>query len=146
MRKVDIFTDGACHNNPGPGGWGVLLQCQGKQKKLYGGQNNTTNNKMELTAAIKGLKALTRPCEVTIYTDSQYLKSGITVWIKKWKQNNWLTVAKQPVKNRELWQELEREVNLHNVTWHWVKAHSGHLENEIVDQLAKRGILELCDN
>jgi ribonuclease HI len=143
MKKVKIFTDGACRGNPGPGGWGVLMRYNSHEKKLHGSEKNTTNNRMELTAAIKALQALKKPCNVELTTDSQYLKNGITNWIKKWKTKNWQTSAKKPVKNIDLWQQLDHEVERHNITWHWIRGHIGHPENEIADQLANKGIDEV---
>jgi ribonuclease HI len=143
LRVVQIYTDGACRGNPGPGGWGVLLRYGDRQKELWGGEEDTTNNRMELTAAIRGLEALSRKCEVTLTTDSQYVKNGITRWIENWKRRNWKTAGRQPVKNIDLWQRLDKLVGQHNVTWHWVRGHSGHRENEIADQLANRAIDEL---
>ncbi len=140
---VEIFTDGACRGNPGPGGWGVLLRYNRKEKQLYGGELNTTNNRMELLAAIKGLEALKRPCAVRLTTDSQYVKNGLTEWLPNWKQRGWKTAAKKPVKNADLWQRLEAAVDRHDVEWRWVRGHSGHAENEMVDQLANQGIDEL---
>ena len=140
---VEIFTDGACRGNPGPGGWGVLLRYNRKEKKLYGGEPDTTNNRMELLAAIKGLEALKRPCAVRLTTDSLYVKNGLTEWLPNWKQRGWKTAAKKPVKNADLWQRLEAAVDRHDVEWRWVRGHSGHAENEIVDQLANQGIDEL---
>ena len=142
-RVVDIFTDGACRGNPGPGGWGVLLRFDTHEKQLWGGESKTTNNRMELTAAIKGLQSLKRPCEVVVTTDSQYVRRGITEWIDGWKKNNWKTAAKKPVKNVDLWLQLEELCGIHRVQWCWVKGHSGHVENEIADLLANRGIDEL---
>ncbi len=142
---VEIFTDGACRGNPGPGGWGVLLRYQGNEKSLWGGEPSTTNNRMELMAAIEGLKSLSRPCQVVLTTDSQYVRKGITEWIVNWKKNNWRTAAKKPVKNADLWCELDELVARHDVTWEWVKGHSGHRENELADELANRGIDELQD-
>ncbi len=139
---VEIFTDGACRGNPGAGGWGVLLRYNGHEKELYGYAPDTTNNQMELMAAIRGLEALSRPCSVAITTDSQYVKQGITEWIHGWKRKNWRTAAGKPVKNVELWQRLDAAVAAHQITWHWVKGHSGHDENERVDQLANRAIDE----
>ena len=141
--SVEIFTDGACRGNPGPGGWGVLLRFNGVEKILSGAELQTTNNRMEMTAVIEALKALTRPCEVSITTDSKYVKDGITQWIKQWKLRNWQTANKKPVKNKELWQTLDELVEKHTVTWHWVKGHSGHPENEKVDQLANEAIDKL---
>lgn len=137
---VEIFTDGACKGNPGPGGWGVLMRYQGTEKELWGGEPNTTNNRMELTAAIQGLMALKRNCEVIVTTDSQYVRKGITEWMVNWKKRGWKTANKEPVKNVDLWQVLDAEVNKHQIQWHWVKGHSGHRENEMADQLANRGI------
>ena len=144
MQKiVEMFTDGACKGNPGPGGWGVLLRYDGHEKELFGGEAETTNNRMELTAVIEGLKSLTRECKVVITTDSTYVKDGISSWIHNWKKRNWMTAAKKPVKNKDLWQALDQQVAGHQVEWHWVKGHSGHRENEIADQLANRGIEQL---
>lgn len=140
MRKVELFVDGACRGNPGPGGWGVLMRCEGHEKKLHGGENHTTNNRMELTAAIKGLSALKTQCVVDITTDSQYVRKGITEWMANWKKRQWKTADKKPVKNQDLWEQLDALVSQHQVTWHWVKGHSGHIENEIADQLANAGI------
>ena len=142
-NQVEIFTDGACRGNPGPGGWGVLLRYNGHEKHLYGGEKETTNNRMELTAVIEGLNSLTRQCNVLITTDSIYVKDGITQWIANWKKRNWKTAAKKPVKNQDLWQALDSAVEKHQVEWAWVKGHSGHRENEIADDLANRGIDEL---
>ncbi len=144
--RVELFTDGACKGNPGPGGWGAILRFSGKEKELFGGEAETTNNRMELTAVIKGLEALKRRCPVDITTDSQYVKNGITQWIHNWKRNGWRTAAKKPVKNEDLWKQLEQAVNEHDVTWHWVKGHAGHPENERADELANRGISELHTN
>lgn len=142
-KKVELFTDGACSGNPGPGGWGALLRYGDTEKELYGGEAATTNNRMELMAAIQGLSALKKPCKVSLTTDSKYVRDGITKWLASWKQRNWLTAAKKPVKNKELWQQLEEQVNKHDVEWHWVKGHSGHPENERADELARRAIEEL---
>ena len=133
---VKMYTDGACLGNPGPGGWGVLLMLEGNERELSGNEEQTTNNRMELTAVIKGLGVLKRSTKITVYTDSQYVKNGITVWINKWRKQNWLKSDKKPVKNKDLWLELEAVVALHTVEWQWVKAHSGVVENERVDQLA----------
>ncbi|AAU27465.1 TPA: ribonuclease HI [Legionella pneumophila] len=141
--KVEIYTDGACKGNPGPGGWGVLLRYNGREKTLHGGEAQTTNNRMELMAAIKGLEALKRPCEVDLYTDSQYLQQGMKEWIKTWKRNGWRNSKKELVKNAELWKSLDNLASIHNIHWHWVKGHSGHLENDLVDALANLGIEEL---
>jgi ribonuclease HI len=143
LKDVEIFTDGACRGNPGPGGWGALLRYQGKERELFGGEAHTTNNRMELRAAIEGLRALKEACTVTVTTDSVYVKNGITTWLEGWKKKNWKTAARKPVKNVDLWQELDEENQRHQVVWHWVKGHSGHRENEIADQLANRGIDEL---
>jgi ribonuclease HI len=140
--KVEIYTDGACRGNPGPGGWGVLLRYNGTQKKLYGGEKSTTNNRMELTAAVKALEALTRKCHVDLYTDSNYVRHGITEWIHNWKKNGWKNSQKKPVKNADLWQELDKQAQKHEVEWHWVKGHSGHPENEMADSLANLGVDE----
>lgn len=142
MKQVEIFTDGACSGNPGPGGWGVLLRWNGVTKELYGGEADTTNNRMELTAAIKALNALKEACEVDLYTDSVYVRNGISSWIDSWKANNWKTSAKKPVKNAELWQQLDEARSRHKVSWHWVKGHAGHPENERCDELARKGVAE----
>lgn len=141
--SVKIFTDGACKGNPGPGGWGVLLRFNSIDKTLHGGERLSTNNRMELMAAIKGLQALTRPCEVDLYTDSQYLRKGMTEWMKAWKANGWRNSKKEPVKNDDLWKLLDQLASQHKVNWHWVKGHSGHKENDLVDALANKGIEEL---
>ena len=141
--ELEIYTDGACRGNPGPGGWGALLLFGEQRKELFGGEAETTNNRMELTAAIKALDALTRECQVTLYTDSQYVRKGITEWIDNWKKRNWRTAAKKPVKNADLWQQLDQQVALHEVKWVWVKGHSGNEGNELADQLANRGIDEM---
>jgi ribonuclease HI len=143
LKQVEIFTDGACRGNPGPGGWGVLLRYRDTERKLYGGEAETTNNRMELRAAIEGLKALSEPCEVALTTDSVYVRSGITSWLANWKQKGWKTASRKPVKNVDLWQALDEQNQRHRVEWHWVKGHSGHRENEIADQLANRGIDEM---
>ncbi len=143
MKQVDIFTDGACRGNPGPGGWGAVLRYRGTEKELFGGEARTTNNRMELMAAIQALEALKDPCEVNLTTDSQYVRKGITEWMVNWKKRNWLTAAKKPVVNKDLWQRLEAAADRHKVHWHWVRGHSGHRENERADQLANRGIDEL---
>ena len=140
---VEIFTDGACRGNPGPGGWGVLLRFQGKEKTLYGGETGTTNNRMELMAAIIGLESLNEPCRVTLITDSKYVMHGITDWIENWKKRGWKTAAKKPVKNEDLWRRLDKARDQHEINWQWVKGHSGHRENELVDALANQGIDEL---
>ena len=143
MKHIEIFTDGACKGNPGPGGWGALLRYNGVERELYGGEADTTNNRMELCAAIEALKVLKHRCKVTLTTDSVYVKSGITEWMEAWKKRNWKTAAKKPVKNVDLWQKLDEQNQRHDVQWFWVKGHSGHRENEIADELANRGIDEL---
>jgi ribonuclease HI len=143
MKEVQIYTDGACRGNPGPGGWGVWLQSSGKEKELFGGESVTTNNRMELTAAIRGLSALNQRCAVILYTDSEYVKKGITEWIASWKQRDWKTAAKKPVKNVDLWHDLDELVTGQDVEWRWVKGHSGDLGNEKADELANRGIDEM---
>ena len=145
MEIVELFTDGACRGNPGKGGWGVLLRYGSAEKKIYGGEAQTTNNRMELTAVIKGLEALTQPCKVKITTDSKYVLTGSTEWIVNWKKRNWRTANKKPVLNVELWKRLDELVQNHEIEWEWVKGHSGHLENEIADQLANQGIDELIE-
>lgn len=142
-QSVEIFSDGACKGNPGPGGWGVLLRYGKHEKQLYGGERETTNNRMELMAVIEGLQRLKRSSRVRVVTDSQYVKNGITQWIHNWKRNGWKTSARQPVKNADLWQLLDREVAKHQVEWKWVKGHAGHPENELADRLANKGIEEL---
>jgi ribonuclease HI len=137
---VEIFTDGACRGNPGPGGWAALLRFKGKKKSLSGGQPATTNNRMEMMAAIMALEALKRPCKVTITTDSQYLMKGITEWLKNWKKRGWLTAEKKPVKNVDLWKRLDEVASRHEVEWQWVKGHNNHRENEIADTLARKEI------
>ena len=141
-KVVEIFTDGACRGNPGPGGWGALLRYNGTERELYGYQAEATNNQMELMAAIQGLEALSRPCEVILTTDSQYVRQGITEWIAGWKRKNWKTAAGKPVKNQDLWQRLDQAAAPHQVDWRWVKGHSGHDENERVDELANKAIDE----
>ena len=142
-KVVDIFTDGACSGNPGPGGWGAVLRYDGHEKDIYGGERQTTNNRMELMAAIMALESLKRPVKVRVHTDSQYVKNGITAWIRSWKRNGWRTADKKPVKNVDLWQRLEAAIERHDVSWHWVRGHAGHPENERADALARRGIAEL---
>jgi ribonuclease HI len=141
--QVDIFTDGACRGNPGPGGWGAVIKYGDHQKEIYGGEAETTNNRMELMAAIKSLEALSRPCKVTLTTDSKYVLTGITEWITNWKKRGWKTAAKKPVLNVDLWKQLDAERTRHEIDWQWVKGHSGHSGNEAADQLANRGIDEL---
>ena len=143
MADVEIYTDGACRGNPGPGGWGVVLRYGEHEKELYGGEMQTTNNRMELMAAIRALESLKRPCTVKLTTDSSYVKDGITEWLPNWKQRGWKTAARKPVKNADLWQRLDEAAQQHQVAWHWVRGHSGHPENERADQLANRGIDEL---
>ena len=143
MNKVEIFTDGACKGNPGPGGWGAILRYGTTEKEIYGASKNTTNNIMELTAVIESLKNLNKPCELIITTDSKYVKNGITEWIHNWKKNGWRTAAKKEVKNKELWIELDSLIQIHSVSWDWVKGHSGHPENERADLLANVAIEEL---
>ena len=140
MKRVEIWTDGACSGNPGPGGWGAVLRFGDIEKELFGGAQDTTNNQMELTAAIEALNALKFGCQVALTTDSQYVKGGITGWIHGWKKNGWKTAAKKPVKNEELWKALDEAVSKHDVTWHWIKGHAGHAENERADELARRGM------
>ena len=143
MNKVEIFTDGACKGNPGPGGWGAILRYGKTEKEIYGASKNTTNNIMELTAVIESLKNLKKPCELIITTDSKYVKNGITEWIHNWKKNGWRTAAKKEVKNKELWIELDSLIQIHSISWDWVKGHSGHPENERADLLANVAIAEL---
>ena len=143
MKTVNIYTDGACRGNPGDGGWGVLIKYENSSKEIYGGEKNTTNNKMELKAAIEGLKALNESCIVNLTTDSKYVMQGITSWIDNWKKNNWKSSTKKDVKNKDLWLLLDKHVSMHEVKWFWVKGHSGHEENEIADTLANRGIDQL---
>ena len=139
-KRVEIFTDGACSGNPGPGGWGALLRYDSAEKELSGGEKATTNNRMEMMAAIMALEALKRPSSVELHTDSTYLRDGITKWIHGWKRNGWKTAAKKPVKNVDLWQRLEAALERHEVSWHWVKGHAGHPENERADALARAGV------
>ena len=140
---VEIFTDGACSGNPGPGGWGAILRYGETEKELSGGAAKTTNNQMELMAAISALEALTRPCAVHLHTDSKYVKNGITQWMKGWIRNGWRTASKKPVKNADLWKQLAAAVDRHDVKWHWVKGHAGHEGNEKADELANRGVAEV---
>ena len=140
MKQVIIYTDGACRGNPGPGGWGALIRLDAIEKEIFGGQVDTTNNQMELTAAIEGLAALKERCSVELYTDSKYVMDGITQWIQNWKKNNWRTAAKKDVKNKQLWQKLDQLISQHQVQWHWVKGHSGDAGNETADLLANKGI------
>ena len=140
MKQVEIFTDGACRGNPGPGGWGVLMRFKGAERELYGGAGDTTNNRMELQAAIEGLKALKERCQVDLTTDSVYVKNGITTWLEGWKKKGWKTAGRKPVKNVDLWQRLEKALDRHEVNWFWVKGHSGVPGNERADELARKGI------
>ena len=137
---MEIFTDGACSGNPGPGGWGAVLRWRGEEKELFGGEPATTNNRMELTAAIEALRVLTRPSTVVVTTDSVYVRDGITSWLPQWKRRGWRTAAKKPVKNEDLWRALDAEASRHEVRWEWVKGHAGHPENERADELARRGV------
>lgn len=141
--SIKLFTDGACRGNPGPGGWGVLMQTEQGEQQFFGGEANTTNNRMELCAAIEGLRLLEEDSQVTLVTDSQYVRKGITEWIDNWKRNGWKTAAKKPVKNADLWRALDEQSQRHSIDWQWVKGHSGHRENEIADQLANQGIDQL---
>lgn len=140
--KVSIFTDGACSGNPGPGGWGAILRYGSFEKEMKGGERDTTNNRMELLAAISALEALRRPASIDLYTDSQYVRGGITGWIHNWKRNGWKTSDRKPVKNVDLWQRLDAALREHDIAWHWVKGHAGHPENERADQLAREGLAE----
>ncbi|SLN33493.1 ribonuclease HI [Oceanibacterium hippocampi] len=142
-KPVTIYTDGACSGNPGPGGWGAVLIHGDREREIKGGEPDTTNNRMELMAAIEALRALKRHCRVELFTDSTYVRDGITRWLPGWKRNGWKTAAKKPVKNKDLWEALEREMARHEVSWHWVKGHSGHPENDRADRLAREGIAEL---
>jgi ribonuclease HI len=144
LSRVEIYTDGACRGNPGVGGWGALLRTGGRERELWGGEPLTTNNRMELTAAIRALEALTRRCEVALYTDSQYVRLGITTWLPDWKRRNWRTADRKPVKNQDLWEQLDLLAARHDIEWHWVRGHDGHPENERADALANRGIDELA--
>ena len=143
MKTVEVFTDGGCRGNPGPGGWGAVLRFGGHERELRGSEENTTNNRMELLAAISALETMTEPCKVVITTDSTYVKDGITRWIRNWKANGWKTAAKKPVKNKDLWERLDAECLRHQVDWRWVKGHAGHPENERADGLANLAMDEL---
>ena len=143
MQRVEVFSDGACRGNPGPGGWGALLRFGEVEKELCGGEPETTNNRMELMAAIRALEALKRPCQVVITTDSQYVRKGMTEWLEGWKARNWRTAARKPVRNQDLWQRLDELVGQHQVEWHWVRGHTGHPGNERADTLANRGLDEM---
>ncbi len=145
MKKVEIFTDGACQGNPGPGGWGAILRYGETEKELSGAVSDTTNNRMELTAAIEALKALKKPCEVSLSTDSKYVQEGIQKYIHNWKKNGWKTANKNAVKNADLWQQLDAVASQHAVQWHWVKGHNGHLENERADQLAVQAVKNMLN-
>lgn len=145
LKVVQVFTDGACRGNPGPGGWGALLRSGSNEKQLFGAEAHTTNNRMELMAAIMALEALTQRCNVTLTTDSKYVKSGITEWVPQWKKRQWKTADKKPVKNVDLWERLDRAASQHQVTWEWVRGHTGHAENELADQLANRAIDEMLE-
>jgi len=140
MDTVELFTDGACSGNPGPGGWGAILRCRGVEKELSGGESESTNNRMELMAVIEGLKTLRKPCRVIVHTDSQYVKNGMTTWIHAWKKNGFRTASGAPVKNEPLWRELDRLARSHEVSWVWVRGHDGHKENERADVLARKAI------
>ncbi len=142
-ESVEIYTDGACSGNPGPGGWGAILRFKGIEKELKGGEAQTTNNRMEMTAVLEALNALTRPCAIDIYTDSEYVKKGMTEWLRGWKARGWKTADKKPVKNDDLWKALDEAAARHKVSWHWVKGHAGHPENERADALARQGIADL---
>lgn len=142
-KAIEIYTDGACRGNPGPGGWGALLKYGDVEKEICGGESDTTNNRMELTAAIEALKSLKRPCKLTLYTDSQYVRKGMLEWIDGWKKRGWKTAAKKPVKNDDLWRALDEQVSRHQVNWVWVKGHAGNPGNEKADELANKGIDEL---
>lgn len=142
---IEIYTDGACKGNPGPGGWGAVLRYKSQERELKGAVPMTTNNRMELTAAIEALKALTRPCQVQLYTDSNYLRQGMQSWLSQWKKSGWRNAKKEPVKNADLWQSLDELAHIHQVEWHWVKGHSGHPENERADMLANDAIIEMAE-
>lgn len=142
---INIYTDGACKGNPGPGGWGAVLECGGEERELYGGERSTTNNRMELTAVIEALAALRRPCRVVLHTDSQYVQKGITEWLRNWKARGWRTASREPVKNVDLWKKLDEAVQDHEIRWVWVKGHSGHNGNERADALANKGVASLGD-
>lgn len=146
MKQIIIYTDGACSGNPGPGGWGALLLYNGHERELFGGEKDTTNNRMEIMAAVEALNALKEPCKVDLYTDSVYVRDGISKWIEGWKRNGWQTAAKKPVKNMDLWQALDTARQRHEVIWHWIKGHAGHTENERVDALARKGVAEMKTN
>jgi ribonuclease HI len=140
LTQVELFTDGACSGNPGPGGWGLIMRWKGAEKEMCGGEPHTTNNRMEMMAVIVGLNAMKRPCEVDVYTDSQYVQKGITEWVHGWKKRGWKTADKKPVKNEDLWKMLDEAAARHTVKWHWVRGHAGHVENERADELARQGL------
>jgi len=140
---VTIYTDGACSGNPGPGGWGAILRYGDHEKELNGGEADTTNNRMEMMAVIEALKALSKPCTIDLYTDSVYVKDGVTKWMDGWKAKGWKTSSKKPVKNRDLWERIDEEIQRHKINWHWVKGHAGHPDNERADELARAGILKI---
>jgi ribonuclease HI len=144
MKHIEIYTDGACRGNPGPGGWGALLRYGKTEKRIYGAEPLTTNNRMELTAAIKALASLKEACSIELHTDSQYVQKGITLWLPDWKKKHWKKADKKPVKNADLWQQLDEETLRHKITWHWVKGHSNHPENDIADMLANQAIDEMA--
>jgi ribonuclease HI len=143
-KTINIYTDGACKGNPGPGGWGAVLEYDGTERELFGGERATTNNRMELTAVIEALKALNRPCRVILHTDSQYVQKGITEWINGWKARGWKTAAREPVKNADLWKTLDEVVRTHDIDWVWVKGHAGHVGNERADALANKGVSSIA--
>jgi len=145
-QKVVVYTDGGCRGNPGPGGWGAVLQFGGHEKEIYGYEAETTNNRMELMAAIRALELLSRSCEIELTTDSQYVRKGILEWMEGWKKRGWKTAAKKPVKNKDLWERLDAAVQSHNISWHWIKGHSGHPGNERADELANRAMDEKKGN
>jgi len=140
LTQVELFTDGACSGNPGPGGWGLIMRWKGAEKEMCGGEPHTTNNRMEMMAVIEGLNAMKRPCEIDVYTDSQYVQKGITEWVHGWKKRGWKTADKKPVKNEDLWKMLDEAASRHKVQWHWVRGHAGHAENERADELARQGL------
>jgi ribonuclease HI len=144
-ESVEIFTDGACSGNPGPGGWGAILRFRGVERELKGGEAQTTNNRMEMTAVLEALNALRRPCAIDLYTDSEYVKKGMTEWLRGWKARGWKTADRKPVKNDDLWKALDEAAARHRISWHWVKGHAGHPENERADALARQGIKDLKD-
>ena len=143
LKKVEVFTDGACKGNPGPGGWGAILRMGPHEKEMSGAESQTTNNRMEMTAVIKGLGALIEPCDVTLYTDSKYVIDGITKWVHGWKRNGWINASKQPVRNADLWHDLIEAAQPHKMTWEWVRGHNGHVENERADKLASDAALSI---